>query len=188
MQVTISSRKTVVTPRLEEVTRDKIGRLAKYLDGMERADVHFAQEQNPRLAENKDVCEIAMQGHGHHVRCKVAAPDAFTAIDLAVGKLEHQLRKLKTKLVQRHHGGTKAPREGREEAASATDDDISTRIVKTKRFVMTPITAAEAASQMELLGHDFFFFANVETGRSAVVYRRHDGAVGLIDEARAGGE
>ena len=183
MHVTISGRKTVITPRLEEVTREKLSRLAKYLDGMDRADVHFAEEQNPRLADNKHLCEVAMQGHGHHVRCKVAGPDAFTAIDLAVGKLEHQLRKLKTRLVQRHHGGAKAGRNGRDESVAFADDERSTRIVKTKRFVMTPITPSEAASQMELLGHDFFFFANVDTGRSAVVYRRDDGAVGLIDEA-----
>jgi putative sigma-54 modulation protein len=182
MQVTISSRKTVITPRLEEVTREKIGRLSKFLDGMDRAEVHFAEQPNPRLADQREVCEVTMQGHGHHVRCKVAAPDAFTAVDLAVEKLEHQLHKLKTKLVRRNHGGVKAGSNGRSAPAAAANDDIATRIVKTKRFVMSPVTPAEAASQMELLGHDFFFFSNADTGRSAVVYRRGDGAVGLIDE------
>jgi putative sigma-54 modulation protein len=186
MQVTISSRKTVVTPRLEEVTREKIGKLSRFLDGMERAEVHFAEQTNPRLADQREVCEVTMLGHGHHVRCKVAAPDAFTAVDLAVEKLEHQLHKLKTKLVRRNHGGVKADRNGREAPPAPTDDDIATRIVKTKQFVMTPVTPVEAASQMELLGHDFFFFSNVETGRAAVVYRRADGAVGLIDEVDEG--
>ena len=51
MQIAISSRKTVVTPRLEEVIRDKIGRLDKFLEGMERAEIHFSEESNPRLAD-----------------------------------------------------------------------------------------------------------------------------------------
>jgi putative sigma-54 modulation protein len=185
MQIAISSRKTVVTPRLEEVIREKIGRLEKYLEGMERAEVHFFEEKNPRIADRKEVCEITMHGHGHHVRCKVAAPDAYVAVDLAVDKLEHQLTKLKTKLVQRHHGGPKATRNGSESGAVTTvlvDEEFGTKIVKTKRFVMSPMTAADAAMQMELIGHDFFFFANIETGLTGVVYRRADGDVGLIDE------
>ena len=57
------------------------------------------------------------------------------------------------------------------------------RIVKSKRFAIHPMTASEAAERMELIGHGFFFFTNAETSRAAVVYRRDDGQVGLIDEA-----
>lgn len=184
MQVTISSRKAVVSPRLEEVTREKIGRLDRYVDGFDRAEVHFAEEKNPRLADRRQICEVTLLGNGERVRCKAAAADSFTALDVAVSKLEQQLHKLKTKLVRRHHGGVKAGRNGREQATALIDeDDISTRIVKTKRFVMTPMSPVEAAAQMELLGHTFFYFSNVDTGRPAVVYRRDDGAVGLIEEA-----
>ncbi len=193
MQIAISSRKTVVTPRLEEVIRDKIGRLERFVDGMDSAKVHFSEEKNPRLADRKEVCEVEMHGHGHHVRCKVAAPDPFTAIDLAVEKLEHQLHKLKTKLLRRHHGGAKAGVRAGNGALGAVsspdrvttalaDDELDLKIVKTKRFAMAPMTATEAAIQMELLGHDFYFFANVETGLTGVVYRRSDGTFGLIDE------
>ena len=63
-----------------------------------------------------------------------------------------------------------------------TDDDLDLKIVKTKRFAMHPMTATDAAIQMDLLGHEFFFFANIETRRTGVVYRRSDGTFGLIDE------
>jgi putative sigma-54 modulation protein len=184
MQVAISSRKTVVTPRLEEVTREKIGRLEKFLDGMERAEVHFSEEANPRLADRKDLCEVSMHGHGQVVRCKVAAPDPFTALDRAVAKLEHQLHKLKTKLNRRHHGGVKSSaRNGRAEAPVNDVDVADEQVVKVKRFVLTPMTPSDAALQMDLLGHGFYYFANSETGRPAVLYRRDDGTVGLIEEA-----
>ena len=54
--------------------------------------------------------------------------------------------------------------------------------MKSKRFAMMPMTPEEAAQRMDLLGHGFFFFTNLDTRRSAVVYRRDDGDVGLIDE------
>ncbi len=55
--------------------------------------------------------------------------------------------------------------------------------MKVKRFEMKPMPPEEAALQMELLGHSFFFFSNAQTGKAAVVYQRADGDVGLIDEA-----
>ncbi len=62
------------------------------------------------------------------------------------------------------------------------EDNVS-KIVKTKQFVIDPITPDEAVLQMELLGHDFFLFTNSDTNGSAVVYLRDDGDVGLIEGA-----
>ncbi len=163
---------------------------------MDRAEVHFFEERNPRIAD-KEICEVVLVGHGHHVRCKVAAPDGFTAIDKAVNKLEHQLHKLKTKLQRRHHGprttpaataggdGDVAPRRAAI-ATIDTDGDAEAegpRIVKVKRHALKPMTPDEAVLQLDLVGHDFYFFTNAETGRSAVLYRRDDGDLGLIDGA-----
>jgi putative sigma-54 modulation protein len=187
MQVAISSRKTVITPRLEEVTREKIGKLERYLEGMERAEVHFAEETNPRLADRKEVCEVSMFGHGHAVRCKVADRDVFTALDRAVSKLEHQLHKLKTKLVGRSH-----PRRNGQHPNGAvpTSTDLewdeseeqTTDIVRTKTLAAKPMTVDEAVMQLELLGHDFYLFTNAETERANVLYRRKAGGMGLIEQ------
>ena len=98
MDVSISSRHTHVSSRLEDYTADKIGRLDRFVDGLDHAEVHFSEERNPRISD-KEVLEVTLSGHGHHVRAKVAAPDPFSAVDLAVEKLERQLRKLKTKLM-----------------------------------------------------------------------------------------
>ncbi|MDP9420981.1 MAG: ribosome-associated translation inhibitor RaiA [Actinomycetota bacterium] len=202
MDVSVSSRNIELTEALRDVTTDKITRLGRFLDGMERAEVHFFEERNPRIAD-KDVCEVTMEGHGHHVRAKVAAADPFAAVDAAVNKLEQQLHKLKTRLVGRSHPRRPVPRspgpavadlpavdlDGRGRApvvVTGDDDDVApegVRIVKSKRFTMKPMTPEEAVLQMELLGHSFYFFSNAETGRCAVVYHRSAGDVGLIDEA-----
>lgn len=192
MDVSISARHVTITPRLEEVIREKIGQLDRYLDGLDYAGVHFDEAQNPRIPD-KEYCEVVLHGHGHHLRCKVHAPDPFTAVDLATAKLERQIRKLKTKLERRHKGNGATIRNG-DTAALASVAVAETeveeealealpQIVKTKRFHLGPLTPMEAVEKMEQLGHGFFFFINRETDRSAVVYRRDDGDVGLIDEA-----
>jgi putative sigma-54 modulation protein len=195
VQVTVSRRHTEVSDRLRRVAEEKIGRLSRYLEGLEHAEVHFSEHKNPRIAE-KEVCEVTIEGHGHHVRCKVQAVDGFQAIDKAYDKLEQQLLKLKTKLNRRYQGAPKAHKGvGALGAVAVVEEEPDTgedhadeldgapRIVKSKRFAMFPMTPEEAVERMELLGHGFFFFTNSETSRAAVVYRRDDGQVGLIDEA-----
>ncbi len=183
MQVNISSRRTVVSDRLQELTRSKISRLDKYVPGLERADVHFCEERNPRISD-KEICEVTVEGHGHHVRTKVTAPDPYTAIDLATEKLERQFLKLKTKLHRHEANGEETirleplPISG--DIPEPEEENVS-KIVKKKQFIIDPMTADEAVLQMELLGHDFFLFTNSETNHSAVVYLRDDGDVGLID-------
>jgi ribosome hibernation promoting factor len=186
MDVSISARHVVITPRLEEVIFEKIGQLDRYLDGLDYAGVHFDKAQNPRITE-KEYCEVHLKGHGHHLRCKVHAPDPFTAIDLAEAKLERQIRKLRTKIQRRQQGNGASIRTSPDgEVAPApveSPDNQLSEIVKTKRFHLGPLAPVEAVEKMEELGHGFFLFITKDTSRSAVVYRRDDGDVGLIDEA-----
>ena len=194
MQVTVSRRQSAVPENLRVMAEEKIGSLARFVDGLDHAEVHFWEHKNPRVPD-KEVCEVTIEGHGHHVRCKVQAPDGFQAVDKAYDKLERQLHKLKTKLHNRYQGAPKAhkgygslgaavtiPEEAPTEDET-TDEATGPQIVKSKRFAMFPMSADEAVDRMELLGHGFFFFTNEETSRAAVVYRRDDGNVGLIDEA-----
>ena len=193
MDVSISARHVNVTPRLEEVIHEKIGQLDRYLDVLDYATVHFDEARNPRITD-KEFCEVVLKGRGHHLRCKVSAPDPFTAIDLAEHKLLRQIRKLRTKLHRRHHGTGATIRSGTDAQLTnvavldeapdpEAEEERIPQIVKTKRFHLGPLTPDEAVEKMENMDHGFFFFINKETARSAVVYRRDDGDVGLIDEA-----
>jgi putative sigma-54 modulation protein len=189
VEITVSARQVEVTSALRSAVDEKIGRLSRYVEGMDHAEVHFSEERNPRIAASQ-VCEVTLEGHGHVVRCRAAAADPFAAVDIAEEKLEVQLRKLKTRVLQRRHKG---PRPAELDAGAAvpagppgTEGDGSGPepvIVKTKQHALTAMTPAEAAVQLDLVDHDFWFFNNVETGRTAVVYRRTDGDLGLIDDA-----
>ena len=203
MHIKVSARHTEVAAKDRDLIIEKITRLGgKFLD-MDRADVHFFEERNPRIAD-KEVCEVTMVGHGHHVRVKAGGPDHLTAIDRAIEKLENQLHKLKTKLsTHRTHrdvtraklyrtASTELPADLLVEpeldevlvAASAEAEELvtSVRIVKAKKVEQMELTPLDAAMRMDLVGHDFYFFTNTETGQPAVVYLREDGDIGLIDQ------
>jgi ribosome hibernation promoting factor len=185
MDIAIRSRKLRISKAMRATVEEKVSRLSRFLEGMERAEVWFAEERNPRIAD-KEICEVTMHGHGHIVRAKAAAADPLAAVDRVVDKLEHRMEKLKGKLVgrshpRRHTSNGNGALVDDDEMADAAPRDVSARIVKTKQFDIKPMTPEEAALQMELLGHDFFFFTNAETEKAAVVYRRSDSNIGLID-------
>jgi putative sigma-54 modulation protein len=194
MDVTVSSRHVELTAALRTAAEERIGRLTRYLDGMDRAEVHLYEERNPRIADKKDVCEVTVEGHGHHVRTKVAAPDPFSAVDAAAHKLEQQLHKLKNKLVGRSHPKARTNGHAALDGAAVdgtaatidadTDDesDVLDAIVRSKTFASKPMTIEEALLQLDLLGHDFYLFTNASTQRANVLYRRRAGGVGLIEQ------
>lgn len=182
MDVTIRGRNVEVTDRLRAATEEKIGRLSRHHDGWEHAEVNFIEERNPRISA-REVCEATLRGHGRIIRAKAASSDPLGSLDRVVDKLEHQIEKLKSRLISRTH-----PKRHQVDSGLTEDDPAEQRveggpprIVKTKQFDIKPMTPEEAALQMDVLGHDFYFFTNADTGVAAVVYRRNDGDVGLID-------
>ena len=94
LDITISSRHADLSEALVATTRQKLTRLERLGTRMVRAEVHFYEEQNPRITE-REVCEVWMDGHGDAVRCKVTGRGSV-AIDRAVTKLEHQSRRPRT--------------------------------------------------------------------------------------------
>lgn len=187
MDMTIRGRNVEVSDALREAARDKVSRLARHLDGWADAEVHFFEERNPRITD-REVCEVTLHGHGHVLRAKAASADQFTSVDRVIDKLEHQIERLKHRLTRKpqHHGQKWLRQPVELNGHPLADDDGDNqadgeRIVKVKRFHLKPMTPEEAALQMDMLGHTFFFFANADSGVPAVVYRRRDGDLGLID-------
>ena len=189
VDISIQGRNVEVSELLKATVEDKITRLGRYLESMERAEVRFLEERNPRIAD-KEVCEVTVVGHGHVVRARAAAGDTFAAVDRVVDKLEHRLEKLKGRLIGRSHPrrhtgvppgaqAVTAVAEGESEGEGSDED--APRIIRTVQSDAKPMTPEEAVLELDLLGHGFFLFTNAETGRAAVVYRRKGGQIGLID-------
>ncbi|MFN2608715.1 MAG: ribosome hibernation-promoting factor, HPF/YfiA family [Acidimicrobiales bacterium] len=190
MDVTMQCRNAEVPKGLRAAAREKVTRVSRHLDGWDSAEIHLSEERNPRIAD-REVCEVTLRGHGHVVRARAAAPDAMAAVDKAVEKLERQVARLKSRLVGRSHprhaavhaNGSGAPVTAAADGLEPDDDsgDTGPRFVKSKHFSTKPMTPEEAVLQMDLVGHDFYFFVNADTDLATVVYRRNDGDFGLID-------
>jgi putative sigma-54 modulation protein len=189
VQLRVSTRHTAVSDQDRSFIAEKIERLSKFLPGMDRAEVHFTEERNPRIPE-KLVCEVTLIGHGHTVRAKANAADHLTATDRVVEKLENKLSKLKAKLVAKpHHRDAARAERLRADGAAVGNGSVATleepteyEIVRSKKVEKLTLSPTEAALRMDLVSHDFYFFTNIDTGLPAVIYRRNDGGFGLIDE------
>jgi putative sigma-54 modulation protein len=94
VDVEVSGRNMRLTPALRSAAEEKLGRLERHFTRAQRAEVHFEEERNRRI-QDKDVCEVLVEGGGRHLRVRAAASDPFAAVDAAVAKLEHQLRQTK---------------------------------------------------------------------------------------------
>lgn len=186
MQITIAGRHMGVSDAIRSYAEEKIGKVAKIHDRDDMTvEVRLHVEKNPSV-KNRDVAEVTARSKGIVVRAEEAAPDMYAAIDLVSEKLERQMRKYKTKLIDRRNGKTAVktaagdsellPPLGLEEEPEEQEG----RIVRTKSIEAKPMTEDEAVMQMELLGHDFFVYRDADSDAVNVLYRRHDGDYGLI--------
>ena len=180
MTVRIHGRNMQVSEKIKEIALDQITHAARIFDNIGTVDVEFTEKQNPRLADERYRVEITSSAAGHIVRIEAEAPDAKSALDRATDKYERQLRRLKERLIQRNRVAADRHVPVNDDS---DDDPAPGGIVRTKRFSMKPMTADEAVLQMEMLGHDFFFFLDGDSNQHCVVYNRRDGDVGLIEPA-----
>jgi putative sigma-54 modulation protein len=197
MDIVVRGRNRRVPPRLQGIAREKLAKINRFTHDAGRVEVDFSERRTHRAGDNQ-VCEVTVHLKRHFVKAHAAAREPEAALDLVIDKVEHQVARIKEKRVARSHPRRSAsrkrpgpplaaeddgrpvllPEDGRED-----DEHEGPRIVKIKQFAIKPMTPEEAALQMDLLGHAFFLFTNAENGRSALLYRRNDGDLGLIENA-----
>jgi putative sigma-54 modulation protein len=185
MDIVVRGKNRTVPAGLRTITRDKVGKIARFTHDAGRVEVDFSVVHTARIAE-RQLCEITIHLKRRFLKAHAAAAEPETALDLALAKVEHQVARLKDKRVSRSHprrgnGAAASDIAARADADEDVDADGAPRIVKTKRFAAKPMDPEEAALQMDLLGHAFFLFTNTETGHAALLYRRNDGNLGLIE-------
>jgi putative sigma-54 modulation protein len=189
MDIVVRGKNRSVPQRLRATTREKVSKIARFTHDAGRVEVDFSEVHTARIGA-RQLCEITVHLKRRFLKAHAAAAEPEAALDLAIDKVEHQVARVKDKRVSRSH-----PRRQNgfvANGAVAVDDTddaedldgespTSPRIVKTKRFAAKPMDPEEAALQMEMLGHSFFLFTNTETGHAALLYRRNDGNLGLIE-------
>ncbi len=174
MEVIVRSRNIDITDGLRDHVEKKIGKLQKFFDQIQEAQVTLNVEKG------RHIVEVTVPVSGMILRGQEESEDMYASVDLVVEKLEKQIDKYKTRLEKRFRSNN-----GKSKSVSSTmtapDDTEEERVVKIKQFIVKPMQVDEAIMQMNLVGHDFFVFFNSESEGINVVYRRKDGNYGLIE-------
>lgn len=186
MAITVTGRKTTVTPALRDYVNEKIGRtLDVFETAAMDAEVVLRAEKNPANPKSA-VCEVTLRAKGAVIRVAEADEDMYAAIDAASDKVERQLRKYKTKVVNRRAGQDTIRRIQAEPATLdelpdfIPEDEEDDLLVRTKEIEMEPMTEEHALVQTDLLGHDFYVYFDQDTHQIQVIYHRKNGGYGII--------
>ena len=175
MKFTYTCKKVSLNDSIKDYAEKKISKLEKYFREETEASVTFAVEK-----DHLCTVELTIRGNGPLLRAETSAPDGDMrgAVDAAVGYIERQILKNKSRLAKRMRSESFP--------APAVPDDFEVaeekefNIVRTKRFAVKPMSTEEAILQMNLLNHDFFVYRNSEDDSLCIVYQRKNGGYGLI--------
>ena len=172
MRFEIVGKNVDVTEAMREKIETKLTALDKYLI----IDEDTIARVVARVYPNSQKIEVTIPTKVGLLRTEVVEEDFYVALDLAIDKLEDQVRRQKTRLSRKHKehlADSFISEDLRDE-----EDDIP---VKTKTVLATKMDLEEAIMQMELSGHNFYIYTDEEDGKIAVVYRRSSGGYGLIE-------
>lgn len=172
MKFIISGKNIDVTDGLRSAVNEKIGKLERYFTDSTEIHVTLSTEKE------RQKIEVTIPMKGNIIRAEQESNDMYVSIDLVEEIIERQLRRYKTKLIEKQQTAVSLNKSFIEEE---NEDDEEIRIIRTKRFAVKPMDAEEACVQMELLGHSFFVFRNAETDEVNVVYKRKNHTYGLIE-------
>ncbi len=179
MQLAIAGKNLEITDSLRKYVEKKIGRLDRYLPNIIDARVELTVE-NTRAAKDSQIAQVTLRTKHAILRAEEASSDMFASIDAVFDKMQRQADRYKGKRWSKRGVEGEVPVESVAEEESASADEQPSRISRVKRFSMAPMDEEEAVDQMELLGHDFFVFFNLNANQINVVYRRSGGDYGLI--------
>ena len=176
MKLSIQARNMSVTPAITQRIEKKTETMGKYLWPETEMQVKMTKEKNDRR-----IVEITVpMGKNVILRSEASADDnLFLAIDKALAKMERQIRKHRTKLGKNLREEIPDIPEYIEEDLAAEEKER--KVVRHKTFPVRPMSVEDAAIEMELLGHSFFAFVNIDTERTNVLYLRKDGDLGLLE-------
>lgn len=182
MNFSIRGQQIEVTEALRDYVDKKLSRLDKYFDAPPNSDGTVTLS----VVRGLHAVEVTIPLTGVLLRAEDRSDDMYASIDAVVDKLERQIRKHKTKINRKlRQRGAKDIlfAEGQANGAVAVEEsDDELEVVRTKRFIMKPMDVEEAILQMNMVGHNFYVFSNIDTKEVSVVYKRNDGKYGLIEQ------
>ena len=183
MELTITARGFDMTDSVDVYARKRLAKLDRRLRYSVPARL-VVRHENARRPDARFIAEITADLKGTLLRAEERGETLHIAIDKVTDVLDRQIRRYKTKRTRRGSGLSELEEQVLAQLADVDDPEPEVledgALVREKRHKMTRLSVQEAAAQMDLLGHGFYLFTNIESGEANVVYKRHDGDYGLI--------
>jgi ribosomal subunit interface protein len=203
MEIVVTGRNVEVPDHFRVHVAEKVARLERYDHKIVGLEVELFHEKNRRQLKNCQRVEITGRGCGPVARAEACARDFYAALDAAVAKLEARMRRShdRRRITSRRARAAgerpttapvalldespaiedviPAPR-GHDHDTYRVDEQLPGRVIRDKEHTAKPMTIDEALSEMELVGHDFYLFADVDSGQPSVVYRRRAYDYGVV--------
>ena len=193
MKLVIQGKNIEITDAIRSHVEQKIEKAtAHFRTLINKVDVNLSVENNPRTP--KQSTEVTIFLNNTVVRAEESSENLYATIDMVTDKITRQLRKYKEK--RRHQGHDSVRPLNIDAVINAPDispesnTDISEvlnhqpklpeEVVRTKYFTMPAMSVQEALENLELVGHDFYMFRNVETNEINVIYERNHKGYGLL--------
>ncbi|GAA2523761.1 ribosome hibernation-promoting factor, HPF/YfiA family [Pilimelia columellifera] len=193
MDIVVKGRNVEVPEHYRAHVAEKLHKVERYDQKLIRIDVELYHERNPRQSGHCQRIEITCFARGPVIRSEATAKDFYTALDMAIGKIDARLRRSaeRRRLERRHRMPTglvaatvgAPPQQEPEVSEPEPYDDQPWHLVREKEHPAEPMNVDDALFQMELVGHDFYLFMDKETRRPSVVYRRHGYDYGVMSLA-----
>ena len=200
MEIVVTGRHTQISDRFRAHLDEKLAKVPQLAPRIQRIDVVVSHEPNKRQAKACDRVEITCHMKGPIVRAEACLDDKYAALDVALDKLMERLRRAQDR--RRVHRGRRvpesvaeatariAPQDGLQAQGAAADESFdgdrfgelgnSPIEVREKVHATTPMGLDQAVHDMELIGHDFYLYHDVDTDQPSVVYRRRGWSYGVI--------
>ncbi len=174
MRYNIRGEKVEITSSIRSYIEEKIGKLDKYFENSSDLDANVVI----KVRGKEQKIEITIPAMHYTLRSEESHDDLYAAIDLTVDKLERQIRKNKTKINSRIKRNVI---QNFEMDLEDNFEEDNSSVIKRKKIDMKPMDEEEAVLQMNMLGHSFFVFKNIDTNSVCVLYLRKDGSYGIIE-------
>ena len=171
MRITITGKNMEITDSLRTAVEERLSKLDRFF--AKDTDVHVTLS----VEKERKKIEVTIPVKGNIIRSEQESNDMYVSIDLVEEVIERQLKKYKNKIIDRKQNASSF----KQEFIDKEYEDEDVNIIRTKQFEVKPMYPEDACVQMELLGHDFFAFMNAETELISVVYKRKDGAYGMLE-------
>lgn len=176
MKYQIVGKNITITPAISAAVMKKLGRMDKYFNPNDEVLCRAVA----RTYRSGAKLEVTIFTKEMTFRAEVKNEDLYAAVDLAIDKLEGEMRKLKTKLQKKYGHESLSESIILENIKDEEIAEENAQVVRTKSYELQPMEMEEAITRMEALGHNFFLYLDAEDERISVLYKREDGGYGII--------